>query len=107
MTPEQKEKEKNRSINIANNKTPSQIIQSQQAQQRYRKNMATELDEIENNRLAESNKNKLSFNRTQKKIYLEEFNSRINGELNEQDWVGPEMDKFHKKMKDLNNYYSY
>lgn len=46
MTPELIEKEKNRSKNRASNKTPTQIIQSQQSQLRYRKNMANELAEI-------------------------------------------------------------
>jgi hypothetical protein len=36
---------------------------------------------------------------------MEEFNSRINGELNEQDWVGPEMDKFHEKISNLKQFH--
>ncbi|RNA12250.1 hypothetical protein BpHYR1_043033 [Brachionus plicatilis] len=56
MTPEQKEKETKRYKNRASNKTPTQIIQSQESQQRHRKNMTSELAEIEKNRLAELNK---------------------------------------------------
>ena len=42
----------------------------------------------------------------QRKIkYLKEFNSSINGPLNEEDWVGPEMDLFHEKMSKLQMFY--
>ena len=35
--------------------------------------------------------------------HLKEFNSKTNGELHQQDWVGPEMDKFHEKINKLKN----
>ena len=57
-----------------------------------RKNITNEINNLAQN-------NKLS-----KQQYLSQFNSKINGQLHEQDWVGPEMDIFHKKMADLKQF---
>ena len=66
--------------------------------------MSQELNLIEQQRLDNLNNNN-NRKRTEKQMmndrkkqYLKEYNSKKNGQLNEQDWVGPEMDLFHQKM---------
>ena len=77
-----------------------------------RTNMTQELNIIENERLNNLNNNKINKKKTEiqamldrKSKYMSEFNSRINGDLNEQDWVGPEMDVFHQKIAKLKQFY--
>ena len=78
-----------------------------------RHNMTEELNLIENERLLNLNKNRNNSRnkkrteqqamRERKEKYLKEFNSILNEEIHEQDWFGPEMEEFHKKMGLLNN----
>ncbi len=92
-------------------KTPSQILKAKEYQSQRRLNMDEELAEIEKQRLANLNRNRVN-KKTEKEAmherkikYLKEFNSSANGPLNEQDWVGPEMDLFHEKMSKLEMFY--
>jgi len=94
------------------NKTPIQIANNKDYLTKRRLNMSEELANIENERLANFRSNKKNNIKNdketlkQRKIkYLKEFNSSINGPLNEEDWVGPEMDLFHEKMNKLEMFY--
>jgi len=77
------------------NKTPIQIANNKDYLTKRRLNMSEELANIENERLANFRSNKKNNIKNdketlkQRKIkYLKEFNSSINGPLNEEDWVG-------------------
>ncbi len=37
--------------------------------------------------------------------YIKEFDSSKNGQLHEQDWIGPEIDKFHQNLSKLNTFF--
>ena len=112
MTPSQINSEKIRSEIRKKNRDKTQKNNSQML---TRRNMDIELALIENQRLEELNKNTKNNNNrkiteyqaiiNRKNKYLTEFNSRVNGDLNEQDWVGPEMEKFHKKMSEMKQFY--
>ena len=68
--------------------------------------MSQQLQEIDNNRINSIRNPIIQTNmKERKKIFLKEFNSRLNGELADQDWVEPEMTKFHEKMSKLKQFY--
>ena len=69
--------------------------------------MSQQLQEIDNNRINSIRNPIIQTNmKERKKIFLKEFNSRLNGELTDQDWVEPEMGKFHEKMSKLKQFFS-
>ena len=87
MTPSQREHEKNKR---RTEKTPSQLTASREYQRQYRFNMSQQLDAIDKQRINSYNNNSVrDINRLNKKEYIKQFNSKLNGELTEQDWVGP------------------
>ena len=60
---------------------------------------------IEQQRLNEYNLNNTIKNKVPKKEYLKKFNSLLNGELHEQDWVGEELKQFHATIDSLKQFY--
>jgi YesN/AraC family two-component response regulator len=101
-----------------NTKTPDRILHEQirnRLRDRSKKTPEQVSREHERNRLRDRTKKtpvqaqelnppNRATNKLSKEDYLTAFDSSKNGELHEQDWVGPEMDLFHQKMKETKQF---
>jgi len=80
MTTFQREYEKNKR---RTEKTPSQLTASREYQRQSRFNMSQQLDAIEKQRINSYNNSSVrDINRLNKKEYIKQFNSKLNGEFN-------------------------